>query len=46
MFNAKETKTPIIVSVPGVFAKEDDSMPGLLKLKLKFLQRQILIIIF
>lgn len=34
-FNAKETKTPIIVSVPGVFAKEDDSMPGLLKLKLK-----------
>ncbi|MBR5129432.1 MAG: hypothetical protein IKU67_05210 [Firmicutes bacterium] len=34
-FNAKETKTPIVVSVPGVFAKEDDSMPGLLKLKLK-----------
>jgi hypothetical protein len=34
-FNAKETKTPIIISVPGVFAKEDDSMPGLLKLKLK-----------
>ena len=34
-FNSKDTKTPIIVSVPGVFAKEDDSMPGLLKLKLK-----------
>jgi hypothetical protein len=34
-FNAKETKTPIVVSVPGVFAKEEDSMPGLLKLKLK-----------
>ena len=34
-FNVKETKTPIVVSVPGIFAKEDDSMPGLLKLKLK-----------
>jgi hypothetical protein len=34
-FNSKETKTPIVVSVPGVFAKEEDSMPGLLKLKLK-----------
>ena len=34
-FSTKETKTPIVVSVPGVFAKEDDSMPGLLKLKLK-----------
>ena len=34
-FSAKETKTPIVVSVPGVFAKEEDGMPGLLKLKLK-----------
>ena len=33
-FSAKD-KTPIVVSVPGVFAKEDDAMPGLLKLKLK-----------
>lgn len=33
-FSAKD-KTPIIVSVPGTFAKEDDAMPGLLKLKLK-----------
>ena len=34
-FNVKETKTPIILSVPGMFAKEEDGMPGLLKLKLK-----------
>lgn len=34
-FSSKETRTPIIISVPGVFAKEDDNMPGLLKLKLK-----------
>ena len=34
-FNAEETKTPIILSVPGIFAKEEDDMPGLLKLKLK-----------
>ena len=33
-FSAKD-KTPIVVSVPGIFAKEDDAMPGLLKLKLK-----------
>ena len=34
-FSVKETKTPIVVSVPGVFAKEEEGMPGLLKLKLK-----------
>ena len=34
-FNVRESKTPIVVSVPGVFAKEEDSMPGLLRLKLK-----------
>ena len=34
-FSVKETKTPIVVSVPGVFAKEEEEMPGLLKLKLK-----------
>ena len=34
-FSVKETKTPIVVSVPGVFAKEEENMPGLLKLKLK-----------
>ena len=34
-FSAKDTKTPIIVSVPGTFAKEEEDMPGLLKLKLK-----------
>ena len=34
-FSVKETKTPIMVSVPGVFAKEEEDMPGLLKLKLK-----------
>ena len=34
-FNVRESKTPIVVSVPGVFAKEEDNMPGLLKLKLK-----------
>jgi hypothetical protein len=34
-FSVKDTKTPIIVSVPGTFAKEEDDMPGLLKLKLK-----------
>lgn len=34
-FSVKETKTPIMVSVPGVFAKEEECMPGLLKLKLK-----------
>lgn len=34
-FNVKDTKTPIIVSVPGTFAKEENEMPGLLKLKLK-----------
>ena len=34
-FSVKETKTPIIVSVPGTFAKEEEDMPGLLKLKLK-----------
>lgn len=34
-FSVKDTKTPIIVSVPGTFAKEEEDMPGLLKLKLK-----------
>ena len=34
-FNAGETKNPIIVSVPGIFSKEENNMPGLLKLKLK-----------
>ena len=34
-FSVKDTKTPIIVSVPGTFAQEEDDMPGLLKLKLK-----------
>jgi hypothetical protein len=34
-FSVKDTRTPIIVSVPGTFAKEEDDMPGLLKLKLK-----------
>jgi len=34
-FNVKETKTPIVISVPGTFAKDDEDMPGLLKLKLK-----------
>ena len=34
-FSVKDTKTPIIVSVPGTFAKEENEMPGLLKLKLK-----------
>ena len=34
-FNVKETREPIVLSVPGMFAKEEDNMPGLLKLKLK-----------
>jgi len=34
-FSVTETRTPIIVSVPGIFAKEEETMPGLLKLKLK-----------
>ena len=34
-FSVKETGTPIVVSVPGTFAQEEDNMPGLLKLKLK-----------
>lgn len=34
-FNSKDTKAPIFVSVPGTFAEEADSMPGLLKLCLK-----------
>ncbi len=34
-FNANDTKTPIVVSLPGTFAKEEEDMPGLLKLKLK-----------
>jgi hypothetical protein len=34
-FSVNDTKTPIIVSVPGTFAKEEEDMPGLLKLKLK-----------
>ncbi len=34
-FSVKETKTPIMVSVPGIFANEEEGMPGLLKLKLK-----------
>jgi len=34
-FSVKETKSPIVVSVPGTFAKEEEEMPGLLKLKLK-----------
>ena len=34
-FSSRETRTPIIISVPGLFAKEEDNMPGLLKLKLK-----------
>lgn len=34
-FSAKETKSPIVLSVPGTFAKEEEDMPGLLKLKLK-----------
>ena len=34
-FSIKETKSPIVVSVPGTFAKEEEDMPGLLKLKLK-----------
>ena len=34
-FSAKDTKTPIVVSIPGTFAKEEEDMPGLLKLKLK-----------
>ena len=34
-FNSKESGSPIVVSLPGSFAKTDDSMPGLLKLKLK-----------
>lgn len=34
-FSVKETKSPIVVSVPGTFAKDDEDMPGLLKLKLK-----------
>lgn len=34
-FSVKETRTPIVVSIPGTFAKEEEDMPGLLKLKLK-----------
>ena len=34
-FNSKESGTPIVVSLPGVFAATDDNMPGLLKLKIK-----------
>jgi hypothetical protein len=34
-FSVKETKSPIVLSVPGTFAKEEEDMPGLLKLKLK-----------
>lgn len=34
-FSVKETKAPIVVSVPGTFAKDEEDMPGLLKLKLK-----------
>lgn len=34
-FSVQETKTPIVVSVPGTFAKDEEDMPGLLKLKLK-----------
>lgn len=34
-FSVKDTKTPIVVSIPGAFAKEQDDMPGLLKLELK-----------
>ena len=34
-FSVRDTQTPIIVSVPGTFAKEEEDMPGLLKLKLK-----------
>ena len=34
-FNSHESGSPIVVSLPGTFAETDDSMPGLLKLKLK-----------
>ena len=34
-FSSKDTKTPIVVTVPGTFAKEEEEMPGLLQLKLK-----------
>ena len=39
-FNYKESGKPIIVSLPGTFAETDDSMPGLLKLKLKVCHTQ------
>ena len=40
-FNSKESGTPIVVSLPGTFAKTEDSMPGLLKLKLKVCHTQL-----
>lgn len=40
-FSSKESGSPIVVSLPGTFAKTDDSMPGLLKLKLKVCHTQL-----
>lgn len=40
-FNSKESGSPIMVSLPGTFAETDDSMPGLLKLKLKVCHTQL-----
>ena len=40
-FNSKESGSPIVVSLPGTFAETDDTMPGLLKLKLKVCHTQL-----
>ena len=40
-FNVKESGSPIVVSLPGTFAETDNSMPGLLKLKLKVCHTQL-----
>ena len=34
-FSSKETKSPIVVSVVGDFAADDNDMPGMLRIKLK-----------
>jgi len=34
-FDFHDNKSPIVVSVPGVFAASEEEMPGMLKLKLK-----------
>lgn len=40
-FNSKDSGTPIVVSLPGTFAETEDSMPGLLRLKLKVCHTQL-----